>query len=388
MRKSFALVHRWVGLLLGLWIALVALSGIGMVFSTTFWAWEYGEAQTHVEMQDSPYAPPDIWLARAEERFGKLPNVEGFFGPRATPMRISAPTIIYTPTGTDKHGVVTVNPYTGEPLAHFIADDSWSFVPLWLHMSLFLGHEGSTWMLVILSIALTGFGISGLYLWWPGSKRVRAAAAIVKPNSPVNLRRFHAALGFWVSPLIMLAGITGLMLSKFDWAEAMTAPLGASAEFNPATIPALGSEAARKISAGDALAAAHRTYPGYELASMFLPIEGAPVYSMWLRPAGSTVPARGNHEVVVDARTGNVLFQRGDAEMQTGDTLLTYVVELHNGRLLGLFGEGLILVQGLAITILPLAGIGLWMWRRQRQRRKTKYNSATEFSATGRQPAE
>jgi uncharacterized iron-regulated membrane protein len=388
MRKSFALVHRWVGLLLGLWIALVALSGIGMVFSTTFWAWEYGEAQTHIEMQDAPYAPPDIWLARAEERFGKLPNVEGFFGPRATPMRISAPTIIYTPTGTDKHGVVTVNPYTGEPLAHFIADDSWSFVPLWLHMSLFLGHEGSTWMLVILSIALTGFGISGLYLWWPGSKRVRAAAAIVKPNSPVNLRRFHAALGFWVSPLIMLAGITGLMLSKFDWAEAMTAPLGASAEFNPATIPALGSEAARKISAGDALAAAHRTYPGYELASMFLPIEGAPVYSMWLRPAGSTVPARGNHEVVVDARTGNVLFQRGDAEMQTGDTLLTYVVELHNGRLLGLFGEGLILVQGLAITILPLAGIGLWMWRRQRQRRKTKYNSATEFSATGRQPAE
>jgi uncharacterized iron-regulated membrane protein len=366
-RRIFALVHRWVGLLLGLWIALVALSGIGMVFSTTFWAWEYGAAETHVEMQDVPYAAPDIWLARAEERFGELPNVEGFFGPRATPMRISAPTIIYTPPGTDKHGVVTVNPYTGEPLAHFVADDSWSFVPLWLHMSLFLGHEGSTLMLVILSVALMGFGISGLYLWWPGRQRIRAAAAIVKPTNPVNLRRFHAAIGFWVSPLILLAGITGLMLSKFDWAEAMVAPLGASDEFDPATAPAVSSMQTRPISAGDALAAAHRTYPGYELASMFLPVDGAPFYRMWLRPAGSTVPARGNHEVVVDARSGAVLFQRGNAEMQAGDTLLTYVVELHNGRLLGLAGEGLILLQGIAITILPIAGIALWLWRRRRK---------------------
>jgi uncharacterized iron-regulated membrane protein len=367
MRRTFAFVHRWVGIVLGLWIALVALSGIGMVFSTTFWAWEYGQAQTHVEMRDAPYVGPDIWLERAEARYGELPNVEGFFGPRATPMRIFAPTIIYAPAGTDKHGVITVNPYTGEPLAHFIADDSWSFLPLYLHMSLFLSHEYNTLVLVILSIALMGFGISGLYLWWPGSKRVRAAAAIVKPNSPINLRRFHAAIGFWVSPLILLAGITGLMLTKFDWAEAMTAPLGASAEFDPAASRVPTCAPGSVTSAGDALAAAHAAYPGYELASMFLPTPDANQYSIWLRPAASTVPARGNHEVVVDAQCGTILFQRGEAEMRAGDTVLTYLVELHNGRLLGLAGEGLILVQGIAITVLPLAGIALWLWRRRRK---------------------
>jgi uncharacterized iron-regulated membrane protein len=367
MKRAFIKLHRWAGLILGLWIALVALSGIGMVFSTTFWAWEYGEAQTHVEMRDAPYAAPDLWLAKAEARYGKLPNVEGFFGPRSTPMRISAPTIIYTPEGRDVHGVVTVNPYTGEPLANFIADDSWSFVPLWLHMSLFLPPSISSWVLVVLSIGLMGFGVSGLYIWWPGSKRVRTAAAIVKPNSPINLRRFHAAVGFWISPLLLLAGITGLMLTKFDWAEAMAAPLGASAEYNPATAPKPTCAPGSATTAGEALAAARAAYPGYELASMFAPYAEVPYFDIWLRPAQSTVPARGNHQVIVDANCATILFQRGDAEMQAGDTVLTYVVELHNGRLLGLFGEGLILLQGIGITILPLAGIGLWLWRRRRR---------------------
>jgi uncharacterized iron-regulated membrane protein len=60
---------------------------------------------------------------------------------------------------------------------------------------------------------------------------------VVKPDSPINLRRLHGAIGFWTSPLIILAGITGVMLTRFDVAEAITAPLGASAEFNPAAGP-------------------------------------------------------------------------------------------------------------------------------------------------------
>jgi uncharacterized iron-regulated membrane protein len=367
MKRAFIKLHRWAGLLLGLWLVLIALSGIGMVFSTTFWAWEYGEAQTHVAVRDAPYVAPEIWLERAEARYGELPNVEGFFGPRATPMRISAPTIIYTPAGTDKHGVVTVDPYTGEPLAHFIADDSWSFTPLWLHMSLFLPQEINTPLLIVMSLALMGFGLSGLYLWWPGRARIRAAAKIVRPNSPINLRRFHAAIGFWASPLLVLAGLTGLMLTKFDWAEAIAAPLGASAEFDSAAAATPNCAAGSAASAGDALAAARAAYPGHELASMFLPTPQANQYTIWLRPAASTVPARGNHEVVIDARCGTILFQRGDAEMEAGDTVLTYLVELHNGRLLGLFGEGVILAQGIAITLLPLAGITLWLWRRRRK---------------------
>jgi uncharacterized iron-regulated membrane protein len=378
MRKSLVLVHRWVGIVAGLYVALIALSGIGMVFSTTFYEWEFGADKVSVPMQDRPYAAPDIWLTKAEAKFGELPNVEGYFGPRATPMRISAPTIIYTPVrpdGGDAHGVVTVNPYTGEPLAHFIAEDSWSMLPLKLHMSLFLPPAVSSWVLVALSIIIFGFAVSGLYLWWPGRKRVKPALVIPKPASVTGHRRFHAGIGFWASPLLILAAVTGLMLTRFDVAEVIAAPFGTSAGFDPTSVRKAVCAPNMAASAGDALAAARAKYPGTELSSLFLPTADNPIHQILLRPAQSTVPARGNFEVIVDAKCGNVLFSRGDAEMKAGDTVLTYLVELHNGRLLGLFGEGVIVLQGVALLLLPLAGMTLFLRRRGRRKAVRKHRS-------------
>jgi uncharacterized iron-regulated membrane protein len=368
MRKKLVVLHRWLGVVAGLYVALIAVSGIGMVFSTTFWSWEYGADNVSVAMQNKAYAAPDLWLKNAEAKFGTLPNVEGYFGPRATPMRISAPTIIYTPPGTDTHGVVTINPYTAEPLAHFVAEDSWSMLPLKLHMSLFLPPALSSWVLVALSVLIFGFAVSGLYLWWPGRKRIKVAMAIPKPATITSLRRFHAGIGFWSAPLLILAAVTGLMLTRFDWAEAITRPLGASAEFDPTTTARPVCAAKALSTAGEALVAARTTYPGMELSSLFLPTTESLVHQIWLRPAQSTVPARGNAEVIVDAKCGTILFARGEAEMQRGDTVLTYLVELHNGRLLGLFGEALIVLQGLALLTLPLAGLMLFFRRGRRQK--------------------
>jgi uncharacterized iron-regulated membrane protein len=383
MRKGLVRVHRWLGVIAGLYVALIALSGIGMVFSTTFYEWEFGADRVSVPMQARPYAAPDLWLKNAEAKYGKLPGVEGYFGPRATPMRISAPTIVYTPAGREAHGIVTVNPYTGEPLAHFIAEDSWSMLPLKLHMSLFLPPAVSSSVLVVFSVLIFGFALSGLYLWWPGWKRIKAAMAIPKPASVTGLRRFHAGIGFWSSPLLILAAVTGLMLTRFDVAEVMTRPLGASAEFDPSTAPKTACADSMSASAGDALAAARARYPGTELASIFLPTPENPVHHILLRPAQSTVPARGDVEVIVDVKCGNILFSRGDAKMKAGDTVLTYLVELHNGRLLGLFGEALIVLQGLALLALPLAGITLFVRRRGRKRAAEQLRAGDRWISCG-----
>ncbi len=381
MRRALTLAHRWTGIALGLWIALVALSGVGMVFSTSFYGWELGEKQTHVEMRDAPYVSPDIWLAKAEAKYGKLPNVEGYFGPRATPMRISAPTIVFEPPGRHAHGIVTVNPYTGEPLAKFVAEDTWSFVPLWLHLSLFLGEDAAQPVLLVLSIALIAFGLTGLYLWWPGRGRTRAALTVPRPRSPVSLRRFHAAIGAWTSPLIILAGFTGLLLSQHEIAEAVTSPLGASAEFDPMTAIMPSCAAVERSPIGIGHANATQRFPGRELATFYKGFPDARFNTIWLRPAGSTVPARGDTEVIVDAKCGEIIFTRSSEVMKAGDTIMMYAVELHNGRLLGLPGEALIFLQGVGISILPLAGTALWWWRRGRRRRAVIQTEPTLVAA-------
>lgn len=241
-------------------------------------------------------------------------------------------------------------------------------LPLKLHMSLFLPPAISSWVLVALSVIIFGFALSGLYLWWPGRKRIKAAMIIPKPSSVTGHRRFHAAIGFWAAPLLILAAMTGLMLTRFDVAEVIASPLGTSAEFDPAKAPKSVCAPNIVARAGDALAAARAKFPGMELSSLFLPTRQNPVYQIWLRPTQSTVPARGNVEVIVDAKCGSILFSRGEAEMKAGDTVLTYLVELHNGRLLGLFGEVLIVLQGIALLTLPLAGITLFLRRRERRK--------------------
>ena len=51
------------------------------------------------------------------------------------------------------------------------------------------------------------------------------------------------------------------------------------------------------------------------LTSIYVPSVEAPVFTIWLRPATSTVSARGDSEVVVDARCGKLLFARTAAAM-------------------------------------------------------------------------
>jgi uncharacterized iron-regulated membrane protein len=87
-------------------------------------------------------------------------------------------------------------------------------------------------------------------------------------------------------------------------------------------------------------------------------------------------------KVVVDERCGTMLFARGEHEMRGGDTVLTYLIELHNGRLLGLPGEALIVLQGLAIILLSLAGISLWLWRAKRRREGAAGHAQTAVGST------
>jgi uncharacterized iron-regulated membrane protein len=172
------------------------------------------------------------------------------------------------------------------------------------------------------------------------------------------------------------------MLARFDVAEAITAPLGASEEYAPAAnLPGRCTQP-RSVTAGDTLTLARARFPTHELASLTVPSPQAPAYTIWLRLAVSTVPARGDSEVVVDARCGTMLFARGENEMRSGDSVLTYLIELYNGRLLGLPGEALIVLQGLAIMVLPLAGISLWLWRAKRRREGPAGHAQTAIDST------
>jgi uncharacterized iron-regulated membrane protein len=368
-RQLFLILHRWSGLICGLYLAMFGLSGSALVLAPYLYSWEYGVPATPVERRDAVYASPDIWLQKAQARYGPITDIEGYFGPLANPMRIAAPTITYAVNreGVAATGVIVVEPYTGEPLANFIADDSWAMLPLRLHMGLFLPYPLFWTVLTALGVLVLGMALSGLLIWWPVPGQWRRALSLQVPRSPRALGALHGAIGAVASPLLLVAALSGLLMSNQAIKDAVN-----TAFFGVRTTRTQNIEAScpgrPPVSAREALDVSRARLPHHELATLVPPADTESPFVVTLRPRGQVDPVRGNARVLVSSRCGDVRDVRLAQESGAGDILNDRTVDAHSGRMLGRSGEVLMFSAGLALGGLPLAGIALWFWRRRASR--------------------
>ncbi|HTU11110.1 MAG TPA: PepSY-associated TM helix domain-containing protein [Allosphingosinicella sp.] len=364
-RRGLSLLHRWLGLFCGLYLACIGISGAALVAAPHLFAWEYGIPSASADDPARDYASPDVWLSKARAAYGQLPAIESFNAPLATPMRIGAPTMVYSTMrdGAYATGVIVVEPYSGAPLAHFIAQDSWSLVPLTLHMSLFLPYTLLWTVLITLAWVLIVLVIAGILSWRSAGGWRRNLLPGFGKNAPA-LRRLHIAIGLWSMPVLMLTATTGLLMTDKSGAERIYAMLGrAPSEVTPGAHPCAGT-----ISPGQALAIARQATPGTELGTLGVPDEmSGPDYRITLRDRGSHVPARGDTVVSVTP-CGQLRSVRPANSNFIGDSLSATVSDIHGGRALGLIGEALIVLGGLALFALPLLGFLAWGRRLRRAR--------------------
>ena len=365
MQRAFAFLHRWIGLVTGLYLGMLGLSGALLVVAPFLVAMEHGIPAVPTERSDAAYVSPDIWVEKARQRYGDIPAIESFNAPLATPMRIAAPTMTYSVMreGGFGTGIVVVDPYTGDPLAHFIAQDGWSIIPLSLHMGFFLPFTIMWTVLAVLAWLVFGMTVSGLAAWWPRKGRFRDALTSAAPTSPARMRQLHGAIGAWTAlPLLALA-LSGLIMSDKSLAQTVANAIGrapAAAQAIPCTGPL--------VSPGQALDLARKHLAGHELGILTTPSEDGGVYEISLRPRGTTMPVKGLAQVVV-SECGEVLLATPASTTGAGDILLGALVDVHNGRVLGWPGEWIVFVAGMAMGLLPAIGIWAWTWRVLARRR-------------------
>lgn len=358
-------LHRWAGLVAGWYLALLGLSGSALVLAPYFHHWAFGVPAIPDERRDAAYASPDVWLRKAEAKYGAIAGVEGYFGPLANPLRVGAPTITFTieRDGVPATGVIVVEPYSGEPIARFIADESWTTLPLWLHMSLFLPYPAFLTLLASLAFLLVGMLATGLWSWWPAPGRWREALRPRSPRSPGALRALHGALGAWASPWLLVAALSGLLMAKPTVGDALASMLGRPLHDTvaaPATCPGRSA-----VTPGEALAATRALLPGHELATLTPPTDAADHYTVTLRPRGEFDAVRGTARFHVGAVCGEIRNASATGRPGIGEILRDRAVDAHTGRWLGQPGEWSMFGAGLALAGLPVAGVVLWRWRRR-----------------------
>ncbi|PWT99115.1 MAG: hypothetical protein C5B51_27860 [Terriglobia bacterium] len=205
LRRALFQVHLWSGVILGLYVFAISVSGSAIVFRNTLYQKLSpgpktvpitGERLTHDGLKQAAVrAYPGYTVSYVFE--GKLPNQAVEIWMRRE----------------NKQKQRLFNPYTG--------GDAGPSVPAgikilaWLadlHFNLLAGKLGRA-VNGIGAAFLTLLCLTGAVVWWPGVETWRRSLTI---NWRANWKRFnwdlHSAAGFWTFLFIFMWGITGVLL--------------------------------------------------------------------------------------------------------------------------------------------------------------------------------
>jgi uncharacterized iron-regulated membrane protein len=200
VRKTFFQIHLWVGIAVGLYVAVISISGSAIVYRPprrTVMVADSGRPRMAVEeVEDS--------VRRAYPAYEVLSVVD--------PQKPGQPDVVVL-DGRNQRVARLFDPYTGADLGD--PRSGFDRVHAWLgdlHDNLLAGLTGrilngvGAFLVVLLSC-------TGMLIWWPGIKNWRRSMTI---HPSARFARFnwdlHSAIGFWCSLLVLIWGISGVCL--------------------------------------------------------------------------------------------------------------------------------------------------------------------------------
>lgn len=388
MKSTFRTILFWMhlaaGLVAGIIIGIMALTGAALAFEPQLIQWADRDAR-HVQAPTPEAArlPVDELLARVREA---RPGVQ-----------LSGVTVYADPASavlvsTGRNSGVYVNPYTGEVreqggkgLRAFLHTmEEWH---RWLgtsedHRAVGRGITG------VCNVAFLFLAVSGLYLWWPRKWTWRTVRPVLwfKGGLKGKARDFnwHNSAGFWAMPVIVVLTASGMVMSY----RAVSNLIFTLTGNEPPASGGPSAQAAVKVPeppvgatplSFDALfAEAQKQVPTWESISLRMR-GGPPTFS--IKEQGRW-PLFASAQLSLNPFTAEVLRRETFADYNSGRQLRTWLRFLHTGEALGWAGQLVAGLASLAGAFLMWTGLTL-SWRRFFRRRST---GAPAEQDTGQSP--
>ncbi len=376
-RRLWLDLHLWLGLVLGLFLAVIGLTGSILVFWQELDEW-LNPALRVVEARpdgQAAFRPMDEITAAAE---AALPSGAAFtfaYYPRND--RAAFQLFYAVPAGTsgpDQYQAF-VNPYTAQVTGIRLvqrADDTWprAFMPFvfQLHYSLLLGENGGVAVGIIAAISLISV-LTGLVVWWPLGGHWRQALTIKRRASPERFTfDLHKTSGVYSALVLFAVLFSGIFMTL----PQHVVPLVEL--FSPATyrywFRSTPQADRAPIGVARALAIANARYPEGRPDWLYGAVETADTYTVCLN--GVHAPGSLLHRrcVVMDRYTGEILDVDDPAVGTAGEVFTQWQWPLHSGQALGLPGRILVFLSGLACPVLYVTGVIRWLQKRRAARHK------------------
>ncbi len=359
LRRALFQVHLWMGLLTGLYVFVVCVTGAALVF--------------RIDMQRALH--PDLFPSSGgalAEPAAIMESVRAAF-PDGRVSGIDAPTTVrpsylaYVVRG-DSFLTILMDPVTTRVLGE-LPEQSLVRTVQELHFDLLAGRTGR----IVNGIGAAGLlllCLTGLVIWWPGMANWTRGLTVDVSRSWKRINwDLHSAVGFWTAALIAMWAVTGIYFafpSQFRTAVNALSPLtvtGApssdAAAARPAVPPTWSSliERAREI------------VPGQHVARVVVPSNERGAFLVMFSDAAPTpAGSAGLQSVYLDQFTGAVLTQPPAGGRSAGDVIMAWVAPLHVGSFGGTPLRIAWLVLGLTPPLLFVTGFTMWWTRVVRTR--------------------
>ncbi|WP_020168266.1 MULTISPECIES: PepSY-associated TM helix domain-containing protein [Methylotenera] len=410
MRQFFVLMHRYVGLVMAVFLIIVGLTGALITF--------YDEIDGYIN-HDLTYADKPFETAPLIDPFtlrnkvlAQYPNANinylelsqkdnhsavFYLTPKINPVNNKPYTL--------KHRQIYVNPYTaniiGERNSNEISESWKNMMPFIfeLHYALALGTFGG-YVLGIVALFWTIDCFVGAYLTFPMQRQKMANKAQLQSNATkVKLKKeqswsarwwkswkirwnggfhkvnfdFHRAGGLWLWAVLLVFAWSSVAfnlgdeiyspVTKFIFMQEQKPEIKKLAV--PLEVPVLSFEQAFEI--GKSLMATQAQLKGFSViapqAISYKPAQG--IYQYRVKSSRDVNAKYGSTRVTFDANSGQFIVLSLPSGEDAGDTLTSWIVTLHMAKIWGLPMQIFVCLMGLVITGLSITGVIIWLKKRK-----------------------
>jgi uncharacterized iron-regulated membrane protein len=360
-------LHRWLGLFIGGWFALVGLSGSILVFEDEIDA--FLNPQLLSDARSGPPLPPHALPARVADAF-PLAKTERIRlpGKAGDVYRITFRVAPHLRSGSPRAEAM-FSAVSGELLGMRDADTVGVTRPYWMrtlyefHRNVLLGNFGSNIVglagLLLMTAALSGFVVA-----WPRKRSGWRRLIGVKLRAGLTRILFdvHRSSGVILFVLLMLATLTGSTLVYVNYARDIVGVFSPVAPFP--VIPWRETNVEQWPSFEHVATQIRSAYPQHEMVEIHLPSKPTAGYLFYLKHAGD-VHRLGDTIVWVHPGSGEILFERSARSRSRGESVMHWLFPLHSGSAFGTAGKIAMCITGLAMLL--MFPTGLWVWLRKRR---------------------
>jgi uncharacterized iron-regulated membrane protein len=358
LRDTAFAFHRYLGLVTGLILIIIGLTGSILVFYHEIDQFILTQRFGQVVLQGERLSYESI-LNNVKANYSNQPDLKISW--LDIPTEPAKPVAVSVELKKDESTEVYVNPYTGTIMGARQWDKSFFGYVYKLHYELLAGQVG----IVIAGIAallLFILSLTGIILW-PGWRKLIAGFKIKWNAHPKRLNfDLHKVVGIITATFLAMIAFTGFCWNFWEQTE----PLIYAATFTPKPVEPASKSIPGKMTLGltEILQRTDTALPGSETTSVGLPDGPTGVFRI-NRKRPEEINRWGDSTVYLDQYSGEVLQIQDSRTAKLGDRVVNSFAPMHYGTFGGVWTRILYVFVGLAPTALFVTGLIMWRYRKQ-----------------------